>query len=362
MELVHKQVFTALAVCTCLFVVASNFLYLLLLAEYRHLRAHTNAFMLHLAACDLALGLVGLIGLPLASAHQAGLLGDEACRAATFVLVQLQVMAVHSITWLSIGRFLEIRLSLTHTQVLTPARSGLALAAVWTYAALIAGLPFAGLGRYGYNANAGMCTPLFEDGGARASDSPYSGVRRSNGEGGGLPFVRQEGSGAYCSLALGGGVAAPIAVLCGMYAYVVHAACKQAKRGTFVCDEENCRYVPANRYLKCTVMLITAVATLLTCWLPHMTISFYISFTGKPAPWTAQAIASWMLSLPSALNPWANSLSQRKFRKAMTQRWKRWPCCARDSSGERAERDKGGHGEPSPQPSAGQHSLPTTVE
>uniref|UniRef100_A0A8C4NF71 G-protein coupled receptors family 1 profile domain-containing protein n=1 Tax=Eptatretus burgeri TaxID=7764 RepID=A0A8C4NF71_EPTBU len=212
------------------------------------------------------------------------------CQVGAFILVLLEISSVHSTMWISVCRFAEIRLPFSHTWVLKGRGAVVITGTIWAYSVLMASLPFLGLGTYAYIQGKALCAPRFQD-----QHAVY-----------------------YGGLALGFSVGIPILVLCAMYATIVRAARKQAKRGTFVCNEDNCRYVPANRYLKCAMVLVSTMVILLSCWLPYLTISFYTAIT-HDLPYTAiEAICTWLLLSSSALNPWMNSLSQKTFRDALS--------------------------------------------
>uniref|UniRef100_A0AAZ3R2P1 G-protein coupled receptors family 1 profile domain-containing protein n=1 Tax=Oncorhynchus tshawytscha TaxID=74940 RepID=A0AAZ3R2P1_ONCTS len=63
------------------------------------------------------------------------------------------------------------------------------------------------------------------------------------------------------------GIIAPILIMCSMYAYIVYIVRKQVRRGTF-------------------------------------------TFSGHDPPAAASAVATWLILLTSALNPWINSMTQ----------------------------------------------------
>uniref|UniRef100_UPI00358DEBBA histamine H2 receptor-like n=1 Tax=Myxine glutinosa TaxID=7769 RepID=UPI00358DEBBA len=276
----------------------SNGLYLLLLAIRRRLRTGTSTFNLSLVACDMTIGFlcvaVGTSGLVSTAQPESN---GVPCQVGAFLLVLLEISSVHSTMWISVCRFAEIRLPFSHTWVLKGSGAVIITGTMWAYSGLIASLPFLGLGTYAYIQGKALCAPRFQD-----RNAVY-----------------------YGGLALGFSVGIPILVLCAMYATIVRAARKQAKRGTFVCDEDNCRYVPANRYLKCAMVFVSTMVILLSCWLPYLTISFYTAIT-HALPYTAiEAICTWLLLSSSALNPWMNSLSQKTFRDALSSL--KPPCC-----------------------------------
>ncbi|KAJ0063254.1 hypothetical protein NL108_015371 [Boleophthalmus pectinirostris] len=52
-------------------------------------------------------------------------------------------------------------------------------------------------------------------------------------------------------------VATPLTLTCALQGYVVHVARRQARRGTFRCNETHCFYVPAHVYEKSSNALLT---------------------------------------------------------------------------------------------------------
>ncbi|XP_032820869.2 melanopsin-like [Petromyzon marinus] len=305
-----------LLLLTSVSAVASNAAYLVLVAAFKPLRAQSSVFSVNLATCDLLMGLlwapVAAVGsLQAASDRQQPPINASAaaaaatsewngtlCQAQAFTFQLLQVACVLSLTLISAARFVEIRFSLQSAgRGLSGARGARVVAGVWAYALLTACLPFAGVGSYGLVA-----------GGARGSCGPVFGVVRPAPQ---------------CALVLGAGAVLPMLALCAMYGYIVRAARRQAKKGTFICNDEHCYYVPANRYIKCTIPLITAVVTMLVCWSPYVAVGFYSALGGIPVPPIAQAMATWLLVFTSVLNPWTNSLRQKKFQNALHSGWER---------------------------------------
>ena len=62
------------------------------------------------------------------------------------------------------------------------------------------------------------------------------------------------------------GIIAPTLIMCSLYGYIVYIARKQVRRGTFVCNDQHCFYVPANTYFKSSIVM---VATSGESWLLH---------------------------------------------------------------------------------------------
>ncbi|XP_078734900.1 uncharacterized protein LOC144948990 [Lampetra fluviatilis] len=222
------------------------------------------------------------------------------CHARAFFQTSLQLASLHSLLWLSACRFAEVQRPLSYARTVTARRAGAAVALAWGLGLAAAAAPLAGLGSYGPSRATGTCGPRF--------------LRAEGGA---------AGERALCVLLLGLGVAAPVAALAAMYAYIVQVARRQARRGAFVCTEAHCYYVPARRFLRCTVVLVSTVVVLLVCWVPYLSVSFYAAFARLPVHVTAEALCSALTLLTSALNPWVNFLSQQKFRRALSLGWSR---------------------------------------
>ncbi|XP_062379396.1 adenosine receptor A3 [Sardina pilchardus] len=283
--------YAALMICSSGCSVCGNSMLLLVALLNNNLRTDTWPLTCSFCLCDLALGLTIM---PF-SAHASlfrpveGYPSEGAlCQASAFLFVLLQLASVHSLTWATVDKFTEICFALSYARVFTARRVRAVLAAVWAYCLLIAALPLAGFGSYGYGEGRRVCAPSF----------------RSSCVGFNVLFV-------------GLGVIAPILAMCCLYGYIVYVAKKQARRGTFVCNEQHCFYVPANNYLRSSVVMIATVVCLLVCWLPYIVICFYESLTGKESPEPASAVATWLMLFTSALNPWINSMTQTRYRAAL---------------------------------------------
>ncbi|XP_041928269.1 adenosine receptor A3 [Alosa sapidissima] len=271
--------------------VCGNSMLLLVSLLNKNLRTDTWPLTCSFCLCDLALGLSIM---PL-SAHTSILRPTEGypsegtlCQASAFIFVLLQLASVHSLTWVTVDKFTEICFALSYARVFTARRAWAVLVAVWSYCLLIGALPLVGFGNYGYSAGRYVCAPSF----------------RSSCMGFNVLFV-------------GLGIIAPILAMCCLYGYIVYVAKKQARRGTFVCNEQHCFYVPANNYLRSSVVMIATVVCLLVCWMPYIVICFYESLTGRESPEPVSAVATWLMLFTSALNPWINSMTQTRYRAAL---------------------------------------------
>lgn len=225
--------YATLMICSSACSVCGNSMLLVVTLLNNSLRKDTWPLTCSFCLCDLALGL-SIIPF---SAHTSLFRPTEGytsegplCQASAFLFVLLQLASVHSLTWATVDKFTEICFALSYARVFTARRAWAVLAVVWSYCLLNAVLPLAGFGSYGYSAGRYACAPSF-----RTSCVGFN------------------------VLFLGVGIIAPILVMCCLYGYIVYVAKKQARRGTFVCNEQHCFYVPANNYLRSSVVMIANV-------------------------------------------------------------------------------------------------------
>lgn len=102
------------------------------------------------------------------------------------------------------------------------------LVLVWLFCLVTAALPLLGFGSYVYSESRFLCCPSF------TPDNRY-----------------------FVVLWMLAGIVAPILTMCSLYGYIVYVARKQARRGTFMCNELHCYYVPANNYLRSSIVMVT---------------------------------------------------------------------------------------------------------
>ncbi|XP_039640913.1 adenosine receptor A2b [Perca fluviatilis] len=273
------------AACVC-----GNVLLLLLLLLNAALRSDTLSLALSAAVSDLALGLATV---PFAAYHSLAWPtrdpGDGAvCQGSGFLFLLLQTSSLHSLAWTAADRFSEIWLALSHGAVWTAWRRRGVLLAVWAFSVATAALPLLGFGAYEYSQQRSLC---------------------------GLSFTPENGNmvAAWAAVA----VAAPILAACGLNGYVVYVARKQARRGTFTCNELHCYYVPANNYLRSSVVMVTTSVCLLVCWLPYISVGLYETFSGQESPAVTAALSTWLVLTSAALNPWITCLTQTRYRAAV---------------------------------------------
>uniref|UniRef100_W5MT03 G-protein coupled receptors family 1 profile domain-containing protein n=1 Tax=Lepisosteus oculatus TaxID=7918 RepID=W5MT03_LEPOC len=288
--------------------VCGNVMLLLVVAFNTKLQTETWALTLNFCICDLILGLSAI---PFGIHNSlSGVEGYDTksilCQSNAFVYVLLQLASVHSLTWATIDKFTEICFALQYAQLFTKKRTWVILSFLWMYCLLNACFPFMGFGSYRYSENKFICMPRF-----------------------------QPSSKSYSIIIIVIGVIIPIMIMCSLYIYIVYIARNQALRGTFVCNDQHCYYVPANNYIRSSIVMISTAVTshnsdhagssnknlrkvcLLVCWMPYITVSFFETFTEYSIPPVADAVATWLVLLTSALNPWVNSMTQKKYRKAL---------------------------------------------
>lgn len=213
------------AACIC-----GNLLLLLVLILNKELWSDTVGFTLSHSLSDLALGLSTM---PFA-AHNAlfrpagppseGVL----CQGSGFLFLLLQTSSVHSLAWAAVDKFTEICFALSYSRIWTGRRSLAVLVLVWLFCLASASLPLLEFGSYSYSESRFLCCPRF----MRSSSS-------------------------FVLLWTVTGAVAPILAVCCLYGYIVYVALKQAKRGTFMCNELHCFYVPAKNYLRSSVVMVT---------------------------------------------------------------------------------------------------------
>lgn len=225
-----RWLYGALMVASSLAAVFGNLLLLLLLLLHRELRSDTQGFTLSFGVSDLALGLSTIpFGAHNCLTGWAGPASEgPLCQASAFLFLLLQTASLHSLAWATLDKFTEICFALSYRSLWTAARSRAALVLVWTFSLVSAVLPLLGIGRFVYSESRFLCCPSF------------------------TPDHR-----LFVVLWMLTGVVAPILAMCSLYGYIVYVARKQARRGTFRCNEQHCFYVPANNYLRSSVVMVT---------------------------------------------------------------------------------------------------------
>lgn len=225
-----SALFTALMLLSSVASVTGNLLLLLLLLLHRELRTDTLGLTLSFSLSDLALGLSTIpFGIRNSLVGPDGYPGDGAfCRGSGFIFLLLQTSSIHSLTWATVDKFTEICFALSYRRLWTAARVRLVLVTLWAFSLLNATLPLLGIGSYVYSESRYLCCLDFR------------------------PENR-----TFVVLWMAVGIVAPIVTMCSLYGYIVYVARKQARRGTFMCNDLHCFYVPANNYLKSSTVMVT---------------------------------------------------------------------------------------------------------
>ncbi|KAF0043749.1 hypothetical protein F2P81_002907 [Scophthalmus maximus] len=218
--------------------VCGNLLLLLVLLLNKDLRSDTLGLIVSFSLSDLALGLSTLPSgavnslSPPSGYHSEGVF----CQGSGFIFLLLQTSSVHSLTWATVDKFTEICFALSYRSIWTAGRSRAVLVLVWLFCLVTATLPLLGFGSYAYSESRFLCCPSF------------------------TPDNRH-----FVALWMLLGIVAPIVTTCSLYGYIVYVARKQARRGTFMCNELHCFYVPANNYLRSSMVMVTTSGEFLLC-------------------------------------------------------------------------------------------------
>ncbi|TRY59516.1 hypothetical protein DNTS_017623 [Danionella cerebrum] len=270
--------------------VLGNLLLLVVVLLNQSLQTDSWFLTLSFCLCDLALGISTIpFGIHNSLFKVKSYPGKSpTCQGSAFLFMVLQLASIHSLTWATVDKFTEICFALSYPVIFTAYRAKVILSVVWVYSILNACLPLFGFGSYVYSETKFLCLPSFK------------------------PSCI-----AFNMLFMVLGIIVPILLMCSMYGYIVYIARNQVRRGTFVCNEDHCFYVPANNYFKSSIVMVTTIVCLLVCWLPYIAICFYETLTGAESPQPVSAGATWLVLFTSALNPWINSMTQTRYRAAL---------------------------------------------
>lgn len=230
MEDVVGMLYAILMILSSLASVSGNLLLLLVLLLNKELQTDTLGLTLSFSLSDLALGLSTIPfgaynSLTCPSCYTSE---STVCQGSAFIFILLQTSSIHSLNWATINKFTEICFALSYSTIWTARRSWAVLALVWLFCLVIASLPLLGFGRYVYSESRFLCCPSF------TPDNRY-----------------------FVVLWMLLGIMVPILTMCSLYGYIIYVAQKQAKRGTFMCNELHCYYVPANNYLRSSMVMVT---------------------------------------------------------------------------------------------------------
>ncbi|XP_063803569.1 rhodopsin, GQ-coupled-like [Pseudophryne corroboree] len=289
-------VYATLLITTSVGAVGANLTLLLLFMSHLKLRTDSWALTLNLSLCDMIFGLCVIPVAIYSSILDGGIFSNDGipCQILGFLFVLLLLASLNSLVWATVDKFTEICFPLRYAQMITKKRIWIILVSLWIYVIAVAALPFLGFGEYRFSKEVFMCLPSFNT-----------------------------SSTAYGVTLISGGVLAPVLAICILYIAIIHIARNQAKRGTFMCNDQHCYYVPIRSYFRNTLILIVSAFYLLVCWIPSITISFYEIFYSHNVPVIAKMASTWLVVLTSGVNPWVNSLSQRKYRKALRESWRK---------------------------------------
>ncbi|KAF7643981.1 hypothetical protein LDENG_00230110 [Lucifuga dentata] len=278
-----RLLYGALMVLSGLACVGGNLLLLLLLFLNTDLQTDTLALTLSFSVSDLALGLSAIpLGAHNSLVRPGGYASEDAfCQGSGFVFLLLQTSSIHSLTWATVDKFTEICFALSYGRLWTARRARLVLIVVWIFCLVSAALPLLGFGSYVYSEARFLCCLSF------SPDHAW--------------FVA-----SWVLM----GIVAPILITCSLYGCIVYVARKQARRGTFMCNELHCFYVPANNYLRSSIVMVTTSACLLVCWLPYVSVCLYETFSGEQSPPTTSSLTVWLVLTSSAFNPWITCMTQ----------------------------------------------------
>ncbi|KAM8736200.1 histamine H2 receptor [Acanthopagrus schlegelii] len=260
-----------------------NLLLLLVLLLNKELRSDTLGLTLSSAFSDLALGLSTIPSSAYNSLSWPPCCPSEGafCQGSGFIFLLLQTSSIHSLTWTTVNKFTELCFALSYSSIWTVGRRRAVLVLVWFFCLVTASLPLLGFGSYVYSESRFLCCPSF------TPDNRY-----------------------FVLLWMSAGIVAPIVTMCSLYGYIVYVARKQARRGTFMCNELHCYYVPANNYLRSSIVMVTTSACLLVCWLPFVSVCLYETFSGHQSPAVTSALSAWLVLSSTALNPWITCMTQ----------------------------------------------------
>lgn len=222
--------YAALLVLSSAASISGNLLLLLVLLLNKDLQSDTLAFTLSVSLSDLAVGLSTIpfavhntLNWPVAYPSKSAL-----CQGSGFIFLLLQTSSIQSLTLVTIDKFTEICFALSYRSIWTARRSRAALVLVWLFSLVNASLPLLGFGKYHYSKSRFLCCPDF------------------------TPDSRD-----FVALWMTFGIAVPILFMCFLHGYIVYVARKQARRGTFICNELHCFHVPANNYLRSSIVIVT---------------------------------------------------------------------------------------------------------
>ncbi|XP_030574495.1 histamine H2 receptor [Archocentrus centrarchus] len=298
-----STLYAALMVLSSMVSICGNLLLLVVLLLNKELQSDTLGLTLSFSLSDLALGLSTIpIGAYNSLFQPAGYSSKGAfCQGSGFIFLLLQTASLHSLTWATIYKFTEICFALSFNSIWTAGRSRVVLVVVWLFCLVSATMPLLGFGSYTYSESRFLCSPSF------TLENRY-----------------------FVLLWMGVGIIVPILTMCSLYGYIIYVARKQARRGTFMCNELHCFYVPASNYLRSSIVMVATSVCLLVCWLPYISVCLYETVSGQQSPAVTAAVSVWLVLTSAALNPWITCMTQTRYRAAVRRSFRsfiqRCPC------------------------------------
>lgn len=227
-----RMLYATLMVLSSVASVSGNLLLLLVLLINKELRTDNLGLTLSFSLSDLALGLSTMpfgvynsLACPSCYPSEGAL-----CQGSGFIFLLLQTSSIHSLSWATVNKFTEICFALSYSSIWTVRRSRAVLVLLWFFCLVTAALPLLGFGSYIYSESQFLCCLSF------TPDNRY-----------------------FVVLWMLAGIVVPILTMCSLYGYIVYVARKQARRGTFTCNELHCYYIPANNYLRSSIVMVTTL-------------------------------------------------------------------------------------------------------
>uniref|UniRef100_A0A3Q3QHM9 G-protein coupled receptors family 1 profile domain-containing protein n=1 Tax=Monopterus albus TaxID=43700 RepID=A0A3Q3QHM9_MONAL len=271
---VLRTLYTTLMILSSVASICGNILLLLVHLLNKELWSDTLGLTLSISLSDLALGLSTIsVGAHNSLCRPEGYPSEGAfCQGSGFIFVLLQTSSIHSLTWVTVDKFAEVWFALRYSSIWTAGRIQAVLILIWLFCLVNATLPLLGFGSYVYSESRFLCC---------------------------LSFTPENGYFVVLWMCLG--IVVPILTTCSLYGYIIYVARKQARRGTFMCNELHCFYVPSNNYLR---------TCLLVCWLPYISVCLYETFSGQQSPAMTSALSTWLVLTSAALNPWITCMTQ----------------------------------------------------
>ncbi|XP_028994901.1 adenosine receptor A3 [Betta splendens] len=225
-----RMLYAAMMLLSSVASISGNVLLLLVLLLHRELRSDTLGLTVSFSLSDLALGLcIMSVGAHNSFSHPEGYDSESPfCQGTGFLFLLLQTSSIQSLTWATVYKFTKICFALSYSSIWTAGRNRMVLLLIWLFCLVNATLPLLGFGSYVYSPSRFLCGPGF------TMENRY-----------------------FVMLWMVPGILVPLLTMCSLYGYIVHLGRKQARRGTFMCNDLHCFHVPANNYLRSSVVVVT---------------------------------------------------------------------------------------------------------